>query len=532
MQNISFESDDYKGLAVFGTRISNSEQCSLILQDDKNTSLLKTITSETFMFHFEINTNVHYRLTFENANANLVYLDTGAKMLNRGIKFLTEVKYNQLYRNRYHFSPPVGWMNDPNGLVFYKDKVHLFYQFNPFSQIWGNMHWGHAVSTDLIHWTHLPVVFYPQPELQDRKNLRGGAFSGSAIVKNDLLHVFFTRHYGAFDRSWAKEWQVKATSSDGIIFENEHTVLTADVEGIEHDFRDPKIFAYENHYLMVIGGKRYGHPVVFLYRSDNTEHWDFVSVLYEETDIKYAVAECPDFFLLDGKWVLIVGFINENARIKEPRDVKYLTGEFNGTTFKTEHSGLLDYGKDFYAPQTFLYKNRRICFGWNSDPRGIYRPQPASANGTLSLPRELHIEHGSLIQQPVKEIFYTVKESPTYTLPFFFNFKINKSKDFTITILSTQEGKVVLKYAKQLFSIEVAKASCNNTFISDLKQLEVFVDISLMEIFINNGSMVLTHRYYLEGYPKILLQIESETKDYYIKSSNINDIWEKYSDKK
>ena len=534
MNSITFDSNGYAGISVFGHKTVSRGDMTVLLKTGETPQSSAEIATETFMLHFPLRCNTAYCLALDGGDFDLVYLDTGENTLHDGIRFLTDVRYDQAYRNQCHFSPPVGWMNDPNGLCVYNGYIHLFYQFNPFAQVWGNMHWGHAVSTDLMHWKHMPVVFFPQRELQDRRDLRGGAFSGSALVKDDTMHVFFTRHYGAHDRSWAKERQVKASSIDGVEFTGEHDVLDDDAGDSRRNFRDPKIFEFNNYYFMVIGGDRNAVPTVFLYRSKDTEHWEFVSDMYTESDKKYAVAECPDLFFLDGKWVLIIGFINSDPVSDIQRDVKYMIGTFDGEKFIPESSGLLDYGKDFYAVQTFLYRSRRICFGWNSDQLKSYRPQRGSANGTLSFPRELHVADGTLVQIPVEELYSLETEGDALSVrvPFLIKMESDGQREFVIDLVASPEGNLSLVYRNGALLITVAGIVKCTKPIAYLKDMEIIVDASLVELFINEGSTVMTARYYLEGDQTAMPGMETNQIKEFIKLYRLNGIWENYDERK
>ena len=156
-------------------------------------------------------------------------------------------KVNQLYRGAFHLLPPIGWMNDPNGFVYFRGEYHLFYQFYPYDSVWGPMHWGHAKSKDLLHWEELPVALAPSESYD-----KDGCFSGSAIVKDDKLYLLYTGHVD--DEEKREETQCLAVSTDGITFEKLPTnpvIHAQHIEGIADiaDFRDPKVFEYRRKLL-------------------------------------------------------------------------------------------------------------------------------------------------------------------------------------------------------------------------------------------------------------------------------------------
>ena len=149
-------------------------------------------------------------------------------------------------RLKYHFEPKKGWMNDPNGLIYYKERYHAFFQHNPHAAVWGPMHWGHAVSDNLIHWEELPIALYPEQPYEDD----GGCFSGSAIEKDSKLYIFYT----SVSKSMGQTQSV-AVSDDGILFikYSGNPLITAPPSDGSADFRDPKVLLIEGTYYMVVG---------------------------------------------------------------------------------------------------------------------------------------------------------------------------------------------------------------------------------------------------------------------------------------
>jgi Beta-fructosidases (levanase/invertase) len=241
------------------------------------------------------------------------------------------------WREHYHFQAPVGWMNDPHGLIQFNGKYHLFYQHHPFSGKWGTMHWGHAVSENLIHWEHLPEALAPSETYDGWDG--GGIFTGSAIEHNRELILFYT--------GCAKDRQVQcmASSKDGVNFiKSDHNpILSKAPNGINpHDFRDPKVWKQGELFYMVTGvtdgvsnliePSNYdinGFGKVCLHRSTDLKNWEFVNYLVESKGELGTMLECPNFFPLDGKWVLLyspMGLLE--------RQVIYLTGDFDEVTGK------------------------------------------------------------------------------------------------------------------------------------------------------------------------------------------------------
>lgn len=186
---------------------------------------------------------------------------------------------NGKMRQHYHFMPQSGWMNDPNGLIFFNGQYHVFYQTNPYNGFWDCMHWGHAVSKDLVHWEYLPLALAPSEEYDDYQ--KGGCFSGSAIEHEGKLYVFYTAT--ANHGNGSEQSQCLAISEDGINFEKyDGNPLFDAPEGIQPDsFRDPKVWKHENKYYMVVGASRNNRGLALIYESADLYHWNFLNVLAE-----------------------------------------------------------------------------------------------------------------------------------------------------------------------------------------------------------------------------------------------------------
>ena len=302
-----------------------------------------------------------------------------------------------------HLSPPRGWMNDPNGACFVGDRWHLFYQFHPGGTGWGPMHWGHATSRDLLHWTHLPVFLHPEQNL-GRLGASGGAFSGSACAGPEGLSLYYTeRRPGYHLTEGYTEVQKRVWPDDRLLApERVRTVLTDRPDGVAQDFRDPKVWWDEGAvaYRMVLGAAVDGCPAVLLFGSDDGTGWRSLGTIWRAEPRFRAdgarAAECPDLFRIDGTWVLIVGLIGHVDPGSGRRDPLFaVTGDFDGTRFSpTGAPQHLDFGAGLYAMQTAERDGRRIAFAWMPDaaevgPSPLYR-------GEMGLPREVGLATGRL----------------------------------------------------------------------------------------------------------------------------------------
>ncbi len=318
-------------------------------------------------------------------------------------------------RPAFHLSSRTGWMNDPNGFSYYDGKYHMFYQYHPYDCNWGPMHWGHAVSEDLLHWEYLPAAIAPD-EFYDMH----GCFSGSATTLPDgrqlLMYTGVQKHHTA---GGVVEFQTQCLAiGDGVDYEKYegNPVLTdKDIpEGSSKtDFRDPKVWKMKDGTYRCIVGNRPadGSGQILLYRSEDGLRWEFVRILAANGNRFGKMWECPDFFPLEGKYVLLTSpqdMLPEGFEYHNGNGTLCLIGDCDEADFdfKPEHNQSIDYGIDFYAPQTVETPDgRRVMIGWmqNWDTCSMRMPnQPWF--GQMSLPRELSIRNGRLYQQPLREL--------------------------------------------------------------------------------------------------------------------------------
>lgn len=313
----------------------------------------------------------------------------------------------------FHVTPPIGWMNDPNGFSVYRDKIHLFYQYHPYSDVWGPMHWGHYVSEDFLKWEEYPVALAP-----DQNYDALGCFSGSAIETPDGHVLVYTGVQEVTDKDGTKKvvQQQCLAIGDGIHYDkvkNNPVISGAQLpEGFSReDFRDPKVWKEEDTYYLAAGsinGQQNGQVVLF--ESDDLKTWEYVSVLADNQG-KYGIMwECPDFFALADKHVLIVSPTDMQADGVEFYNGKQsmaVIGEYNRNHHRLldEQIVSLDYGTDFYAPQTLQMKDgRRIMIAWMQSWDMNIKPVSQKWNGMMTVPRQLELRDGVLCQGPVREL--------------------------------------------------------------------------------------------------------------------------------
>lgn len=268
-------------------------------------------------------------------------------------------------RQKYHFMAEEGWLNDPNGLIFFKGKYHFFYQYNPYDSYWGSMHWGHAISDDMLHWEYLPLALAPSESYDNHS--KGGCFSGSAIEHEGRLYLLYTASTNI--KEGFVQNQCMAYSDDGINFykSEKNPVISAPPVGYEAgEFRDPKVWKHGDYFYLVCGAKKDDLGQALLYRSKNLEDWEFFNVLAESRGEFGYMWECPDFYPLKNengeKYVLTFSpmGVKERVNIYLVGDMNYETGKFTYNTI-----GNIDWGFDYYAPQSFVdSKGRRILVAW------------------------------------------------------------------------------------------------------------------------------------------------------------------------
>lgn len=296
-------------------------------------------------------------------------------------------------------------MNDPNGLCRYQGRYHLFFQYHPYSLFWGPMHWGHAVSDDLLRWEYLPCALAPDTPADEK-----GCFSGSAVpLENDLM-LFYT---GVPDAQ--RQTQCMARG-DGIDFvkASANPVLAPEqlpADYSRQDFRDPKVWRTADGFRMAVGSRHREHSgTVLLLSSENGLRWTLRGPLESSRMINGRMWECPDFFALDGRQLLVVSpqEMQENELFHQGYNAICLIGDYDpaGPSFRTESVQPVDQGLDFYAPQTVLAPDgRRLLIGWMENWAVCKRtPRTHPWYGQMSLPREISLRNGRLLQQPIREL--------------------------------------------------------------------------------------------------------------------------------
>lgn len=436
-----------------------------------------------------------------------------------------EEHYNEVNKRIYphfHLAPRLGWCNDPNGFCYALGKYHIFYQYYPYDAKWGPMHWGHAVSTDLIHWEHVPVALAPSEDFDI-----SGCFSGSAIEHDGKLYLIYTGHHtivDAGDDSIFREVQAVAVSEDGINFKKLGVVIEPE-EGFMH-FRDPKVWKEKDGTFHMVFGVSTPNKEgqIRHYTSSDLMKWDYQGIIKDMEDNAF-MYECPDFFEVnDNNWILAAspmgqspdGYNRQNHHINS-----WQSGKFDGKTF-TPSSKLyeVDHGHDFYATQSaFAPDGRRILLAWMNMWCLPYITYGDKWCGALTLPREICIKDGHIYQAPVREaeslrlkeykvadkdakLTSTIKtltsNSATEVL---FKFKPceNDAEQYGLAI----GNSIRLFVDRQNKSLTIFRTDLNATSYRCLPiewdkehDLRIFIDNSSIEVFIDGGHDTMTSNFF------------------------------------
>lgn len=312
----------------------------------------------------------------------------------------------------YHYLPPHNWMNDPNGVIQWRGRYHLFYQYNPLGAYHDNMHWGHAVSDDLVHWQDLDIALAPDDDTIDE----GGIFSGCIVDHDGTPTAFYTGvNHGA-----SRQSQCMATSDGDLTVWHKHLhnpVVTAPPERAHQtsDFRDPFVWREGDTWYMLVGSRIEGvGGAVFLYASANLTDWRYLNPLLVGDNARHGIMwECPNFFPLGDQWVLVI-----SSHIGHTTGtVIYFVGDFREHRFYPAYEAVLDSGV-YYAPLTHLDdQGRRIMWGWLREARSPEQQLAAGWSGVQAIPRMLSLDAAKRLQMsPVPELKQLRQDQPLHSL--------------------------------------------------------------------------------------------------------------------
>ena len=427
---------------------------------------------------------------------------------------------NQRYRLGYHLMPSGGWMNDPNGFSYFQGWYHIFYQYYPYAAEWGPMHWAHARSRDMLHWETLPAALKPD-EKED------GCFSGSAVVYEGKLWLIYTGHHTPNEKDPEDFYQDQniACSEDGIHFTKYegNPVLRTPKDNTKH-YRDPKVWQEGETFYMVLGSQDLDHlGRALIYQSKDLLHWERVSILSTAKSLETEgyMWECPDFFHLDGSDILLMspqGLEADGDHFWNMNQTGYLIGHLDPEkkTLRHEDFREIDHGHDFYATQTMLTPDgRRVMIAWmNAWDSPMHEIEDGWA-GALTLPRELRVRSGQLYQTPVVETIELRQETIlSGSMELEKDYNLGRTAELQLMLEHPEPGVLLLlSDGNQLLQISLdtdqhriivsrstkdgERAAVRKT--SGSMRLQIFIDKSSAEIFVNDGELTFTERVYWQN---------------------------------
>lgn len=403
-----------------------------------------------------------------------------------------------------HLKAPRGWINDPNGFIYYNGEYHLFYQNFPYAPRWGRIHWGHAVSSDLMNWKHLDIALFPT-----KTDDRDGCFSGSAIEKDGAMHLVYTGvRYDVPDPENTNcclndkftAAQLHISSEDGFSFDNfggKTTIIPpiTDTEiGDKNHTRDPKVWrGSDGNYYVVLGSTVNNQGRLLFYKSADLIHWDYVN--YATAEGYGWMWECPDYFRVDGSDVLVfspMGTKHGNQAVCTLVDFDEQSCSMKiGSEFQ-----FLDYGLDLYAPQSTTDKEgRRIVVAW------LRMPEPMDNNtiGMFSIPRVCEVKDGHIFFRPHPDIrakFTRKATSPGGIYMVKASLAEGEQLDIGGYVIRKENGRITADRTAVIRNHEELRNIFETPVLNGGAEIEAYVDGNMIEVFVNGGEYVITNAVY------------------------------------
>ena len=429
------------------------------------------------------------------------------------------------YRQRFHLMPPVGWLNDPNGLCQFHNVYHAFFQYSPFDPQGGLKLWGHSTSTDMVHWDYQGADLFPDQPFDCT-----GVYSGCAFVEEDTMYLYYTGNVkledGDYDyvHSGREGNTVLVTSSDGSTFGRKRLLMkNSDYpSNLSCHVRDPKVWKQDNRYYMLQGARSKNDVgMAVLFSSEDKVHWKAEKEIKTPYDFGY-MWECPDYFSIDEYQILSASVQGLNGGIWKDRNV-YQSGYFLVEGDLTEDCQLSsyhlwDYGFDYYAPQSFQTEDGRIVLtAWMGMPDcEEYGNQPTIDEGwqhCFTFPREIFTKDGKICQRPVQEL----KRQITQTQKAEHSFQAEGKTAYLVSIQNILDNhfyvrlseELILEYEQNRFQMRFANPDKNGLSagrgiryldMDHIENITILADVSSVEVFVNDGEAVFSTRYYPRQY--------------------------------
>ena len=410
------------------------------------------------------------------------------------------------FRQKYHMIPPVGWMNDPNGLIKFNGRYHLFYQFNPYAAHPGVMLWGHFISDDLIGYSDKGAAIVPDKE-------HVSIFSGGATEYGEKLAAVYTEHYECGgDR---REEVYMALSSDGMNFSKGVRIFDNDdlPEGISRsDFRDPFPVKTDDGYYVFVGGKlvKENKGIIVVLGGSGLEKLEYkftIGPFYELGDM----GECPCYRKIDGKDVIIASGCNVPRRGNDFANVNssvFIVGkiDFEGKSFAAESIREIDKGDAFYAPQLINGDDRPVMVAWHE----MWGTPPPTSDmnhgwaGCFTIPRELRVKDGEVFQSPISELEKYLVPYAGGGVPESADIRFEFRGDGKVEI-SGQDGSVAVGCRDGRVYLDTCRANNMNGCVRTVNRsrekngVRVLLDVSGIEVFVDGGAETISSRIYIRG---------------------------------
>ena len=419
------------------------------------------------------------------------------------------------WHNKFHLEMPKGLVNDPNGLCYHQGKYQIFFQWNPFGCEHKHKHWAYTQTTDFINYTKPQIALAPIDKFD-----KDGCYSGSARNKNNKLEIIYTANLKD-EQNIRYPRQVLVKQNDDGEFIKEKIIIDTVPEGYTTHFRDPYIFAKNNRSFIILGAQRENLTGCALIYEEIDENWIFRGELKTElTDFGY-MWECPNLFTIDDKDILVFcpqGLKAQKYQYQNLYQAGYLIGQFNPDTLEFTHGEFheFDMGFDFYAPQVLVHENRHILIGWVGMPDKL-QDYPTIDDGwvhSLTLPRELILKNDKLYQRPISELNELNQNTTTKINTNKISLSANKKLEISIPLkdISNWQGKlkfndeyILLTYDKNtsVFTIDRNQLKLGGKGIrqflvkaQDELNLSVYIDNSIIELYLQDGKYYATFCYY------------------------------------
>lgn len=424
-----------------------------------------------------------------------------------------------MIKDTLHVKAPGNWINDPNGFIYYQGNYHLFYQYFPYAPEWGTMHWGHAVSEDLLHWQHLGVALYPTKDYD-----RNGIFSGSAMEKDGQMYLYYSavKYLEAEEENihHAKEdnfetSQAMICSADGFHFDNmqekKQIIPVIHEEGLGHPThtRDPKVWREQDDFYMILGSTIAGkNGRVLFYKSTDGKNWNYINQCTD--DVFGTVLECPDLFRLQNQYVfqgspmhiMEDGLEYANHSICVLADFREETCELR----LKENVQYVDYGLDLYAPQTNVDQDgNRVMIAWMRMPKAVNSHGERGVwNGMMCVPRIVEVRENHIYfrihPQADRYLSREVKsrEDLDWKAPFRIKTVLKQGDRLDIGgyQIMVDQDRVKTDRRKVFDSLKGFRMTAQTPKLGGRYELDILVDENLIEIFVNEGQYVLSQVVY------------------------------------